>query len=81
MHFGHHAHQHQGKADTSNAKSKLAKMDLDCPSCHGTACAVFLTVVEPVFVPLGTTSAEPCVLLYTSHIPDGPRRPNRFPVV
>lgn len=80
VHFGHHAHQHQGKADTSNAKAKLGKIDIDCPSCHGAGCALFLTHVEPVTVPLDKTAAEPRVLLYTSHIPDGPRRPDRSPV-
>jgi hypothetical protein len=79
MHFGHHAHQHEGKKDASDSKTKFGKVDLDCGACHGVN-AIFVSSVDPVLIPLGTDSSEPRALLYTSHIPDGPRRPDRLPV-
>jgi hypothetical protein len=79
MHFGHHAHQHAGAKETSDSKAKFGKVDLDCGSCHGVV-AIFLTAVDSVAIPLGADSPEPRALLYTSHIPDGPRRPDRLPV-
>ena len=79
MHFGHHAHQHGGSKETSDSKAKFGKLDLDCGSCHGVV-AIFFAAVDPLAIPLGIDSPEPRALLYTSYIPDGPRRPDRLPV-
>lgn len=79
MHFGHHAHQHDGKKDASDAKAKIGKFDSDCASCHGLS-TISGNGVRPAIVPLGIDSPVPRARFYISHIPDGPRRPDRFPV-
>lgn len=81
QHFGHHAHQHQGKADISNTKGDAGKFHSDCSSCHGAGCVVFAATVPAIdLLPPGREYTEPRPFSYTSHIPDGPRRPDRFPV-
>jgi hypothetical protein len=80
QHFGHHAHQHQGKSDSADGKTKSGKIHLDCSSCHGTGGAISPAeaVAEPA--PGSQAYSELRPISYTSHIPDGPRRPDRFPV-
>ncbi len=80
QHFGHHAHQHHGKSDGADSKTKASKVHLDCSSCHGSGCAISpaevvggLTLPAEAYLDLAPPS-------YTSHIPDSPRRPDRFPV-
>lgn len=79
-HFGHHVHQHQAKSDTPDSKGEFGKVHNDCSSCHGIGFALFmewpgLDVVAPrqLFV-------LPHPFPYLSHIPDGPRRPDRLSV-
>lgn len=79
FHFGHHSHQHVGKKEASDAKSKVANADLDCGSCHG-ECAMIAALPAQGAIPLETKSSVRLALLYTSYIADGPRRPDRLPV-
>jgi hypothetical protein len=80
QHFGHHAHQHQGTSDHADGKTKSGKIHLDCSSCHGAGCAISPAeaIAEPVQGSQAYAKLRP--ISYTSHIPDGPRRPDRFPV-
>jgi cytochrome c553 len=80
-HFGHHAHQHQINADTPQDKSEAGKMHADCNACHGAGCVVFIAAIPVLgILPAVREYVEPCPISYTSHIPDGPRRPDRLPV-
>ena len=80
QHFGHHAHQHHGKSDSSDSKTKAGKVHLDCSSCHGTGCAIFPAEVVAELTLSVETYLDLTPQPYTSHIPDGPRRPDRYPV-
>ncbi len=81
QHFGHHAHQHQAKADVPDAKGEMGKLHTDCSSCHGAGCVVFAVAhPTPGVLPVVRDYVEPLPISYTSHIPDGPRRPDRLPV-
>lgn len=79
-HFGHHAHHHQSTPDRPDSKhaGKLSRMHSDCGSCHSSVLALFL---EPDAAVALLMSAIKLPLLppdaYTSHIPDGPREPDR----
>lgn len=58
QHFGHHAHKHQGKSQTSSESSQIKKVpvgddDPDCPTCH-------LGCVHPVVATL--LSIQPDVM-------------------
>jgi len=79
-HFGHHAHHHQSKADQPDSKHtvKLSKLHSDCGSCHTSVLALLL---ELDGAPSPSLSLAKLPQLppnsYTSHIPDGPREPDR----
>lgn len=79
MHFGHHVHNHQISAEKTDSPYKVGKLHPDCGSCHGTSFALFQ---EPVLaqriVTTGTNVPDAKPEIYTSHIPDGPRRPDRL---
>ena len=79
-HFGHHVHQHQSKSDTPDSKGEFGKVHNDCKSCHGVGFALFMELPDLDVVEAGRTYVLPHPLSYRSHIPDGPRRPDRFPV-
>jgi hypothetical protein len=79
FHFGHHAHTHQAKRDAPDSSTKINKAHLDCNSCHAPASVLWIaapsmTVAAPV-----AERYEPVSFLYSSFIPDGPRRPDRLP--
>jgi hypothetical protein len=80
QHFGHHSHQHQGDADQSDHKGKLSQVHGDCGYCHAASPAFFFTSLQPVNVQPGSTQVASPVISFSSHIPDGPRRPDRHPV-
>jgi hypothetical protein len=78
LHFGHHAHSHQGKHDGTDGKTKITKVHLDCSSCHASASAI-LDMATFTIAPPAPDYFEPRPISYSSFIPDGPRRPDRFP--
>jgi hypothetical protein len=77
-HFGHHSHQHVAQAEKANDKSKLATLDDDCGYCH-LSCQVTPTSVTPELT-VPQALAPPILLLssFTSHFPEGPKRPDRI---
>jgi len=93
QHFGHHAHQHNAQAgshdgddaggDGGNGSSgKLpgnAKVHADCAVCHHAVQASLLSGMAP---PPGAASAgypPSSDLHFTSHIADGPKKPDWHP--
>ncbi|WP_132258155.1 cation efflux protein, CzcI family [Paucimonas lemoignei] len=78
-HFGHHSHQHQGHSDQSEAdgKSKVKQFHSDCEYCHFFGQSPFIAAAPTVAVT--APGHHPALLLqsFTSHIEDGPRRPDR----
>jgi hypothetical protein len=81
LHFGHHTHHHQGKADRSATKSadKPGKIHLDCGSCHSPVWALFMEADPAPAVPLIAGRMPPIPPdSYTSHIPDGSHKPDRL---
>lgn len=80
-HFGHHDHEHKGNGSVSSSGddgSGSSGAHIDCESCHlGTSVtlpALALGILPmPVQAVLG--AGDPS---YTSHVPSGPERPDRF---
>jgi|GEM_PF-6178229 len=81
MHFGHHSHTHAGtaKSDASDSKAKFNKAHLDCSSCHAPVNGIFASVPDIADPASSLERRAPVSLIYTSFIPDGPRRPDRLP--
>lgn len=78
-HFGHHGHEHKTKAEAEKKPAK-GQPHSDCHFCHGYSHAspgdqAMLDVLDP-----GSARGEPPSLIYASHIPDGPKRPNWLPL-
>jgi hypothetical protein len=80
QHFGHHNHQHHGKADQPDHKEKLSQVHNDCGYCHAASPAFFFASLLLTDMPLGSEQVVSHVFSFSSHIPDGPRRPDRHPV-
>ncbi|HEU4776403.1 MAG TPA: cobalt-zinc-cadmium resistance protein [Telluria sp.] len=79
LHFGHHAHTHQAKSDSSDSKTKVNKAHLDCSSCHAPANVIWNAAPSLKVLSSQGERYAPVSLLYSSFIPDGPRRPDRLP--
>lgn len=82
-HIGHHEHQHPAQVDASDdqdGQNELPQVHSDCGYCHGVSQAAFLSHLSPMMMPTGLLTAEPHSHAFSSHIPDGPRRPDRHPV-
>jgi hypothetical protein len=75
-HFGHHSHQHQAQADEPEGKSKLAKFHSDCGYCHLSCQAPFAITSADISVPVRLGHLKVITLSFSSHIPDGPKRPD-----
>lgn len=80
-HFGHHSHHHVAQAEKvaekSDEKTKLAILDYDCGYCH-LSCQVTPTSVTPELT-VPQALAPPVLQLssFSSHFPEGPKRPDR----
>ena len=75
-HFGHHAHQHTMEPDAPSGHDKVKGADADCEYCHFFSHAFFVPFdARPPAVPESTHVARRAVV-YTSHIPRKPPRPN-----
>ncbi|WP_370589974.1 cobalt-zinc-cadmium resistance protein [Undibacterium sp. 14-3-2] len=81
VHFGHHAHHHQSNSDQPDSKhaGNLSKLHSDCGSCHTTILALLLVPSAALAISLPATKLplRPPDS-YKSHIPDGPREPDRI---
>jgi hypothetical protein len=80
-HFGHHAHKHQAGGDivsvTDDLDGATGSYHADCESCHLSGSAFMPAVIAVVEAPpCGEAMRQP-EPRYDSHIPDGPRRPDR----
>lgn len=79
-HFGHHEHKFDADYHAKNGDADLAKVHGDCGYCHAAALQAFFSVpllpvvFEPPRVYLDTPPTH-----FTSHFPEGPRRPDRLP--
>lgn len=80
-HFGHHGHkhqaEHQAQADQPDDQGKTGQVHSDCEYCHFSFQAPFLPVLPDVATAGGEIRLEPVHFSYSSHIPDGPKRPDR----
>lgn len=80
-HFGHHSHQHQDVAqnstETAEDESDFAQVHSDCGVCQFAGQASFLTTLPKVFAPPGAFTVLPLFVSFTSHIAEGPQRPDR----
>ncbi|RJG07840.1 hypothetical protein D3870_04890 [Noviherbaspirillum cavernae] len=75
-HPGHHPHEHQTVDGDSDDQGKVNKVHSDCGVCQFSAQASFLTTF-PAGVPPGDIGhAVRLPDFYSSHIPDGPQKPN-----
>jgi carbon starvation protein CstA len=76
-HFGHHSHQHEAKADPSDDNADhSAKVHDDCGYCHLSCQASFVMASFDIAAPDGWTYLELYPISYSSHLPDGPKRPD-----
>ncbi|MGX9221862.1 cation efflux protein, CzcI family (plasmid) [Massilia varians] len=81
IHFGHHVHQHQDGAEKSQSSVKSAKSHPDCGACHGAGSALFSQPSDVWGFTPGEILAPAAAVHYTSHIPDGPLRPDRSALI
>jgi hypothetical protein len=86
-HFGHHSHQHNAQAEPqqdgndSNGGNdgKLpgkAKVHADCAVCHHAVQASLLSGTAPPPDAAGAAYPPSSVLHFTSHIAEGPKKPD-----
>lgn len=83
-HLGHHGHQHKDGAGQSHGNKDgkdSGKAHGDCGYCHGIgAQALFPASAVPAPARPASSPVAAAPFYYSSHIPDGPRRPDRHPV-
>lgn len=78
QHFGHHVHQHQNAEEPTGHAGKLSQLHQDCGYCHALSPASVPAIAKTIAIPSGSNHAEPLPVFFTSHIPEGPREPDRF---
>lgn len=78
-HFGHHTHEHQAQAneqiDDSGDPRQLMS-DSDCAVCHLSGQPSFFVDLPTVTPPNGQAHSSLHQAYYSSHIPDGPQKPD-----
>ncbi|RJF96307.1 hypothetical protein D3871_19545 [Noviherbaspirillum saxi] len=75
-HFGHHTHQHQAENDESSDPSKSKQVHSDCGVCQFSGQASFLTTFPAAVPPNDVVHSVRLPDYYSSHIPDGPQKPD-----
>lgn len=77
-HFGHHSHEHKAQAGTPDDEEAPAgsKVDLDCEVCQLSTQLSFLSAVTDIVPPSGFELSTHLFPSYSSHIPDGPQKPD-----
>ncbi|MES2831418.1 MAG: DUF2946 family protein [Pseudomonadota bacterium] len=78
-HFGHHEHKHKATLNDEDPQ-KTSKVHTDCGYCHVVPAASFAASSIASVIPLGAMYVTPDILILSSYIADGPRRPDRQPV-
>ena len=76
QHLGHHTHQHDAASGLPDGGGSVTDAHADCGYCHLSCQPSFLTTMPEVALPTGPAYGEPPVRTYSSHIPDGLRRPD-----
>lgn len=75
-HFGHHAHDHAGKADSDGDTASKAQPDNDCCICHLAGTSV-VPLTAPVIIPSDNPHPQDVYAFsFHSFIPDGLSKPN-----
>lgn len=79
-HFGHHTHAEDVDFHKINGDAN-GKVHGDCGYCHAAAvqASIFVPGKPPVMAP-SRVYAHDAPATFTSHISEGPRRPDRSPV-
>ncbi|HYD81642.1 MAG TPA: hypothetical protein VEC06_17705 [Paucimonas sp.] len=80
FHLGHHSHPSDDcsvKEPTPDDDTSSFTTHEDCAYCHLGCQVSFLMTASDMTVPLGTTHAGLHPPAFSSHIPDGPQRPDR----
>ncbi|MET3133552.1 cytochrome c553 [Oxalobacteraceae bacterium GrIS 1.11] len=79
-HLGHHSHQHQAKAEAKAeqppAKQAGGQVHSDCHFCHAMGVAALPAISGLATLSPGSLAIAAAPSFYSSHIPDGPKRPN-----
>ncbi len=75
-HLGHHAHKHVG-TPTDNGSSPAAE-HADCGVCHLWAAKVCAEESRSPRIDSVAAPRSALALIYASHVPDGPERPDRI---
>lgn len=79
-HFGHHEHKFDADYHAKHGDADLAKVHGDCGYCHAAASQAFFSApVLPAVVPPPRVYLDTPPARFTSHVPEGPRRPDRLP--
>lgn len=94
QHFGHHAHQHNAQAETAHdddadnndvdgngdgQPAGKAKVHADCAVCHHAVQASLLAAMAPPPTAAGAAYPPPSDPRFSSHIADGPKKPDWHP--
>nr|WP_307742802.1 DUF2946 family protein [Massilia varians] len=77
LHFGHHAHEHEAQSGTANdGDGEVEKVHADCEYCHLFSHAFFTSTSDESPNPEARRHAALRTLNYSSHIPEGPSKPD-----
>lgn len=77
-HFGHHTHEHKAHADAPDDEEAPVNSaaDTDCEICQLSTKLSFLSAVPDVVPVSGFELSANLLLSFSSHIPDGPQKPD-----
>ncbi|WP_367576081.1 cation efflux protein, CzcI family [Noviherbaspirillum album] len=75
-HIGHHTHQHQSTDEEVQEPNKSKQVHSDCGVCHFSAQVSFLATFVSGVPPNDVVHIAPLSPSYSSHIPDGPHKPD-----
>ncbi|MGV3655567.1 MAG: DUF2946 family protein [Noviherbaspirillum sp.] len=78
-HFGHHSHHHDGQPGKSDGDGQggLKQFHSDCEVCHFFGQAPLAAAMPVVGLPEPPVFRAPPHDRFTSHVEEGPRRPDR----
>lgn len=75
-HFGHHTHHHEAAGAKADSPEKTPGTDNDCGTCHMAAQPSFISAITLLIQPAAGPHADHLPPRYTSHIAEGPQRPD-----
>nr|WP_308636220.1 DUF2946 family protein [Massilia brevitalea] len=76
LHFGHHAHEHKAQVGEADDDGEMEKAHADCEYCHLFSHAFFTSASDGPPTPDARRHAALGTLNYSSHIPEGPSKPD-----